>query len=144
MAPDFCPRPAAGEPRTEEAHDPAGSPPTLDSPQAATAQHRIVEVLPRPEWRERAERRRMRLIGAPFLGTPWHTSWQTTPRPRRKSRHVGHKRIRQHMRKIGLATVCQRPRTFVMHPRQQACTYLLCDLAIAWPINVGCTALTYI
>jgi putative transposase len=85
----------------------------------------------------------MRLIDAQFLKTPWYASHRVAPRPRRQGWRVGHKCIRKFIRKTGLATVCQRPCTSVMHPKRQACTYLLCNLAIARPVKGGCAALTY-
>ena len=57
MAHAPCPEPPVGEPQAEKAHDRIGSPAALDRPQAVTARHCIVEVLPRPDWRERAEPR---------------------------------------------------------------------------------------
>ena len=54
---DLWPRSPVGDTRMEEGRDRGGSPAALDRPQVATAQHCIVEVLPGPDWQERAELR---------------------------------------------------------------------------------------
>lgn len=63
---------------------------------------------------------------------------------RRLRHHVGRKRVRQLMRRMGLAAVYQRPRTSMPHPEHRIFPYLLRDLTIERPNHVWCADITSI
>ncbi len=86
----------------------------------------------------------VRRIGEPFLETPWYGSRQMARHLRRQGQVVGRKRVRRLMAKMGLAAVCQRPRTTVPHPEHRIWPYLLRGLAIDRPDQVWCADITYI
>lgn len=61
----------------------------------------------------------MRLIDEQFLETPSYGSRQMARHLRRQGYVIGRKRVRRLMAKMGLAAVCQRPRTSVPHPEHR-------------------------
>ena len=86
----------------------------------------------------------MRLIDEQFLFTPWYGSRQMARHPRRQGLHVGRKRIRRLMRKMGLTAIYQEPRTSKAHPAHWIFPYLLRNVRIHRPNHVWCADLTYI
>jgi putative transposase len=86
----------------------------------------------------------MRLIDEQFMETPFYGSRQMMRHLRRLGHCVGRKRVRQLMRRMGLAAVYQKPRTSVRHPEHAVFPYLLRDLAIERPNQVWCADITYI
>jgi putative transposase len=86
----------------------------------------------------------MRVIDAQFLETPWYGSRQMTHHLRRQGHVVNRKRVRRLMGRMGLAAICQRPKTSVPHPEHKIWPYLLRDLTIDRPDHVWCTDITYI
>jgi putative transposase len=88
--------------------------------------------------------RLMRLIDEQFLETPFYGSRQMTRWLRREGYTVSRKRVRRLMRLLGLQAVFQRPRTSQPHPEHRIYPYLLRDLEITRPNQVGCADVTYI
>ena len=86
----------------------------------------------------------MRLIDEQFLYTPWYGSRQMACYLRRQGFHVGRKRIRRLMRKMGLRAIYQEPKTSKAHPAHQIFPYLLRHVQIDRPNHVWCSDLTYI
>lgn len=86
----------------------------------------------------------MRLIDEAFLETPWYGSCQMTRHLRRQGYVVGRMRVRRLMAKMGLAPICQKPRTTIPHPEHRVYKYLLRGLAIDRPNQVWCADITYI
>ena len=86
----------------------------------------------------------MRLVDGQFLESPWHGSRQVMRHLRRQGHAVGRERVRRLMAKMGLAAICQRPRTTIPHPGHRICPYLLRDLIVDRPNQVWCTDITYI
>jgi putative transposase len=86
----------------------------------------------------------MRLVDAQFLETPWYGSRQMARHLRREGHGVGRKRVRRLMARMGLAPICQRPRTTVPHPEHRVWPYLLRDLVVDRPNQVWCADITYI
>jgi putative transposase len=86
----------------------------------------------------------MRLVDEQFLQTPWYGSRQMTRHLRREGYGVGRERVRRLMAGMGLASICQRPRTTVPHPRHRVWPYLLWDLVVERPNQVWCADITYI
>ena len=81
-------------------------------------------------------------IDAQFLETPWYGSRQMARHLRREGYAVGRKRIRRLMAKMGLAPICQRPRTTVPHPERRVWPYLLRGMVIDRPNQVWCAGIT--
>ena len=86
----------------------------------------------------------MCLIDAQFLETPWYGSRQMARHLRRDGHEVGRKRLRRLMAMMGLAPICQRPRTTVPNPEHRVWPYLLQGMVIDRPYQVWCTDITYI
>jgi putative transposase len=86
----------------------------------------------------------MRLVDEQFLETPWYGSRQMARHLRRQGHAVGRERVRRLMAKMGLAAICQRPRTTVPHPSHRIYPYLLREMTIDQPNQVWCTDITYI
>jgi putative transposase len=86
----------------------------------------------------------MRVIDEQFLETPWYGSRQMARHLRRQGWCAGRKRIRRLMRRMGLAAICQRPKTSEPHPQHEAYPYLLRGLVIDRPDHVWCADVTYI
>lgn len=85
----------------------------------------------------------MRAIDEQFMETPWYGSRQMARHLRRAGHVVGRKRVRRLMARMGLAAVCQRPRTTVRHPQHRVWPYLLRDMAVEAPDQVWCADITY-
>lgn len=75
----------------------------------------------------------MRLIDEQFMETPFYGTRQMTRHLRRCGYCIGRQRVRRLMRRMGLATVYQKPRTSVPHPGHAVFPYLLRDLVIDRP-----------
>ena len=86
----------------------------------------------------------MRLIDEQFLHTPWYGSRQMARYLRRQGYHVGRKRIRRLMRKMGLTPIYQEPRTSKSHPGHWIYPYLLRNVQIYRPNHVWCADISYI
>jgi putative transposase len=86
----------------------------------------------------------MKLIDEQFLQTPWYGARQMARHLRRQGWYVGRKRVRRLMRKIGLASIYQAPKTSAPHPRHKVYPYLLRHLTIEEPNQVWCADVTYI
>lgn len=86
----------------------------------------------------------MAVIDAAFLEMPWYGSRQMVRHLRRLGQHVGRRRVRRLMAKMGLSPIYQRPRTSDPHPQHRIYPYLLRHLAIERPNHVWCADITYI
>ena len=86
----------------------------------------------------------MRLIGEAFLECSFYGARQMARHLRRQSWCLGRKRVRQLMRKIGLAPIYQAPKTSQPHPQHKIYPYLLRHRTIERPSQVWCADLTYI
>lgn len=86
----------------------------------------------------------MRVIDEQFLATPYYGSRQMMRQLRRLGYRVSRKRIRRLMRMMGLQAIYQAPKTSLPHPHHKVYPYLLKDLAINRPNQVGCSDITYI
>lgn len=86
----------------------------------------------------------MDMIDKQFLNTPWYGSRQMARHLRREGYHVGRKRVRRLMRKMGLRAIYQEPKTTVPNPEHKVYPYLLRNLYITRPNQVWCTDITYI
>jgi putative transposase len=86
----------------------------------------------------------MRLIDEQFLETPWYGRRQMVRHLRRLGYHVGGKRVRRLMRKMGLMAIYQKPRTSIPHPEHKVYPYLLRGVAIEKPNHVWCADISYI
>ena len=86
----------------------------------------------------------MRRLDEQFLETPYYGSRQMVYHLKRQGYVVGRKRIRRLMAQMGLAVICQRPRTSQPHPENRVYPYLLRGLAVTRPDQVWCADVTYI
>ena len=86
----------------------------------------------------------MRLIDEAFLDCPFYGARQMIRHLRRLGWKAGRKRVRQLMRKIGLAPIYQAPKTSAPHPQHKVYPYLLRHLTIGRPNQVWCADVTYI
>ena len=86
----------------------------------------------------------MRVIDAAFLDMPWYGSRQMVRHLGRNGQHVGRRRVRRLMAKMGLSPIYQRPRTSDPNPQHRIYPYLLRHLAIERPNQVWCADITYI
>lgn len=89
----------------------------------------------------------MRVIDTAFLDMPWDSSRQMVRHLRRRGHNghnVGRRRVGRLMMKMGLAPVCQRPRTSDRHPQHRLYPSLLRGLEIPRPNQVWCADVTYI
>jgi putative transposase len=86
----------------------------------------------------------MRVIDAVFLDMPWYGSRQMVRHLGRIGQHVGRRRVRRLMAKMGLSPIYQRPRTSDPNPQHRIYPYLLRHLAIERPNHVWCADVTYI
>ena len=86
----------------------------------------------------------MRVIDAAFLDMPWYGSRQMVRHLRRQGVHIGRRRVRRLMTKMGLSPIYQRPRTSDPHPQHRIYPYLLRHLVVERPNQVWCADITYI
>ena len=86
----------------------------------------------------------MRLIDEAFMDMPWYGSRQMARHLRRIGQHIGRRRVRRLMGKMGLSPIYQRPRTSDPHPQHRIHPYLLRNLAIERANHVWCADITYI
>lgn len=86
----------------------------------------------------------MRIIDEAFMEMPWYDSRQMARHLRRQGWCVGRKRVRRLMRKIGLSSIYQAPKTSEPHPQHRIYPYLLRHLAIERPDQVWFADVTYI
>jgi putative transposase len=86
----------------------------------------------------------MRPIDEQFLETPWYGARQMARHLRRQGWCVGRKRVRRLMRKMGLVSIFQKPRTSAPCHEHKVYPYLLGNLAIDRPNQVWCADVTYI
>ena len=114
-----------------------------------TAQCRLLSIsrssfyyTPQPESEETLAL--IAAIDAVFLEIPWYGSRQMVRHLRRLGQHVGRRRVRRLMAKMGLSPIYQRPRTSDPHPQHRIYPYLLRHLAIERPNHVWCADITYI
>ena len=114
-----------------------------------TAQCRLLSIsrssfyyAPQPESEETLAL--MAVIDAAFFEMPWYGSRQMVRHLRRLGQHVGRRRVRRLMAKMGLSPIYQRPRTSDPHPQHRIYPYLLRHPAIERPNHVWCADITYI
>lgn len=114
-----------------------------------TAQCRLLSIsrssfyyTPQPEPEETLAL--MAMIDAAFLEMPWYGSRQMVRHLGRVGQHVGRRRVRRLMAKMGLSPIYQRPRTSDPHPQHRIYPYLLRHLTIERPNQVWCADITYI
>ena len=114
-----------------------------------TAQCRLLSIsrssfyyAPQPESEETLAL--MAVIDAAFLEMPWCGSRQMVRHLGRVVQHVGRRRVRRLMAKMGLSPIYQRPRTSEPHPQHRIYPYLLWHLTIERPNHVWCADITYI
>ena len=88
--------------------------------------------------------KRMRLIDAQYLSTPWYGSRQMARHLRRQGYRVGRKRVRRLMRLMGLSAIDRKPRTSTPHPEHRIYPYLLGDVRIDRANQAWCADITYI
>ncbi len=86
----------------------------------------------------------MRLIDEQFLETPWYGRRQMMCHLRRLGYHVGGKRVRRLMWKIGLMAIYQKPRPRIPHPEHKVYPSLLRGVTIERPNQVWCADISYI
>ena len=86
----------------------------------------------------------MRRIDELFLKYPFYGSRQMVFRLRREGVAVGRHRVRRLMRLMGLAAICQAPRTSTPHPDHRVYPYLLRNVVVDRPDHVWCADITYI
>lgn len=86
----------------------------------------------------------MRRIDEQFMETPFYGARQMMRHLRRLGHCVGRKRVRRLMRRMGLVSGYQRPRTSVPHPAHAVFPYLLRDLAIERPNHVWCADISVV
>ena len=86
----------------------------------------------------------MRKIDEQFLETPFYGSRQMVRHLRRQGYHIGRKRIRRLMRKMGITAIYQTPRTSKPHPEHKIYPYLLRNVSITRPDHAWCADITYI
>ena len=86
----------------------------------------------------------MRVVDEQFLETPFYGSRQMKRHLRRQGYTVGRKRVRRLMRRMGIATIYQVPKTSKPHPDHKIYLYLLRNVSIERPNQVWCVDITYI
>jgi len=85
----------------------------------------------------------MRLIDEQFMETPWYGSRQMARWLKREGYRTNRKRVRRLMKKMGLHSIYQKPRTTIPHPDHKIYPYLLQEIAIDRPNQVWCSDITY-
>ena len=88
--------------------------------------------------------RLMRAMDEQYLRTPWYGSRQMVRVLRRMGYGVGRKRVRRGMRVMGLRSLAPGPNTSRRAPAHPVYPYLLRDLNVHRPGQVGCADVTYI
>jgi len=86
----------------------------------------------------------MRLIDRQYLETPFYGVRRMTAQLVRLGHEVNAKRVRRLMRLMGLEAVYQKPRLSQPHPEHKVYPYLLRDVTVERPNQVGSTDITYI
>lgn len=86
----------------------------------------------------------MRCLDEQFLKTPFYGSRRMTAELRGRGYRISRRRVRRLLRKMGLETIYQRPRTTISTPDHKKYPYLLGGITIDRPGQVSAADITYI
>jgi len=86
----------------------------------------------------------MRCLDEQFLKTPFYGSRRMTVELRGRGYRISRRRVRRLLRKMGLETIYQRPRTTIPTPHHKKYPYLLGGITINRPGQVSAADITYI
>ena len=86
----------------------------------------------------------MRLIDEQYTRTPFYGVLRMTAWLKKEGHPVNPKRVRRHMRLMGLEAIYPKPRLSTPHPEHQVFPYLLRGVPITSSDQVWCSDITYI